>query len=124
MSLSLRRSAFALFLIAAVVFAPGANHFGGRATGAGDSGELAARMLAPTFDTATAGEARSTVDKRADKSRSRGVPGLPFAVLLGLTGFLFGPKLVWKITDLKLRCSTLWFIASQRKRAPPLLQPA
>lgn len=124
MSLSLRRSVFALFVIAAVVFAPGANHFGGQVTGAGDSGELAARMLAPTFDTATAGEPRSTLDKRADKSRSRGVPGLPLAVLLVLTGFLLGPKPLWKIIDPKIRRSPFWFIASQHGRAPPLLQPA
>lgn len=124
MSLSLRRSAFTLFLIAAVVLAPGANHFGGLATGAGDSGELAARMLAPTFDTATAGEARSTVDKRADKSRSRGGPGLPLVALVIFTCLLLGPKPFWRIIDPKIRRSTLWFIASQHGRAPPLLQPA
>ena len=114
------RVRLAVFLAVAIVFAPGAN-LGGGSTPAQPS-EVAARMLAPTFDVAQVAGFQSTAfAKKAQNQERRHFIGL--LALATLAGAVCVPNfrshgLFSEPIDGRLRP----VISSRRERGPPHLQ--
>lgn len=114
------RSRLVLLLAAAVVFAPG---WAGGASAAQDGGstDLAARVLAPTFDEATAERTtRKASDKQLDRGRTRGLWHNNVLTLADADGFE-PPSLVLltAVTGLAV-AATLRPQRLRPQRAPPL----
>lgn len=119
-----RRSLLSLFLIATIVFAPGTGSLSGTDSIAGDARELAARMLAPTHDFATKSQARPTLDHRSGDDRAPRPAERWIAVSVVFASLLLGVSWRRMLHHQKHEQRTLVLLAPERRRAPPLLQPA
>jgi hypothetical protein len=113
-----------LLFVAALVFAPG-EHWGRTETTQRDSGDIAARMLAPTLDQGLAAEGRfGRVDLSAQEREKRGFGRVWQGALLLAALFLAAASGSFYLTTAATSRPERLAHSPIRRRGPPLLQPA
>jgi hypothetical protein len=117
------RSRLALLVAAAIIFAPAP--YERRQSEPPLGADLALRMLAPTFDEGTLGEAVPEV-KRQVRGRhvKRFHPAVTLAGGLALMAGLIGLALLWLIASNSVQVIGLIRLSAGFSRAPPALQLA
>jgi hypothetical protein len=115
-----------LLLVAALVFAPGEHRLGGAETTQRDSGDIAARMLAPTLDQGLSGKGRfGRVDLSSRERERRGIERFWVGALLLAAFCLAAASRSFLIVGFAAKSRPEHLAhAPIRRRGPPLLQPA
>jgi hypothetical protein len=120
---SLVRSRLALFVVAAVILAPGL--YGQGRPEPAQGADLAARMLAPTWDEGTVARAAPEVKPQPrSKYVNRFHPTATFVYLFAFILGLLGVALLWLIASNHVRPFARFRHSSRLSRAPPQLQLA
>lgn len=122
MTSSLMRSSLALFVVAAVIFAPRWDGRGGTEPPQGV--ELAARMLAPNWGEVAVGRATPAVTPQPRGQYAKRVHSAAFAYLGAFMPATLGLAFLWLIVSTRVRPIVRLRHSSRLSRAPPLLQLA
>lgn len=113
-----------LFFIAALVFAPGEQWLGREPLADVRGSDIAARVLAPTVDQGLAGEGRFGRAAPSQERENRGTGRLWAGALLVATFCLLAPTRFFVIRSAAISSLHRYVRTAERRRGPPLLQPA
>ena len=121
MKASPTRSHLTLFVVAVVVFAPG--WYGPGHSARPQGADLAASMLAPTWDEAVT-RAAEVKPQPGGQNFKRFPPAANFAYLSAFMPDMLGLALFWLIACSRMRSIAHFSCSTALSRAPPLLQLA
>lgn len=116
------RARLALFVAATIVFAPGAGF--GDDSNQQPTSDVAARMLAPTFDDPDVAAHKSAAIAKKGKEHGRRLSGAVLALAAVLGAVFVAGSSSRRFFEPRIERRGLHSLTRHRERAPPLLQLA